>query len=88
MNLFLLFGAVFAFPAVVINTCLVTCVYAMDLRYGFKYAGSKKFAIAKRYLLYLAVAIVSTVLGACLVKYTPGILHRLDCIPACIESAI
>mmetsp|Transcript_13863 Transcript_13863/g.21622 ORF Transcript_13863/g.21622 Transcript_13863/m.21622 type:complete len:114 (-) Transcript_13863:456-797(-) len=36
LNLFLLFGAVFAFPAVLINTVFVTAVYAMDLRDSFR----------------------------------------------------
>mmetsp|Transcript_17968 Transcript_17968/g.45310 ORF Transcript_17968/g.45310 Transcript_17968/m.45310 type:complete len:194 (-) Transcript_17968:88-669(-) len=80
LNLFLLFGAVFAFPAVVINTILTTCIYAWDMRTAPP-ARLGWGGIFQRYVLNLAVAAVSTVLGACLIKYTPGVLHKRGEVP-------
>ncbi len=75
LNLFLLFGAVFAFPAVVINSVFVTMIYVYDLRNGFaSYSGSG--SLVRRYFFYLFVAVLATILGACFMKYTPGILHK------------
>ena len=79
LNLFLLFGAVFAFPAVVINSIFVTMIYVYDLSHGFSsYKGTK--SLIQRYFLYLLVAVLATILGACFIKYTPGILHK--CVPS------
>ena len=75
LNLFLLFGAVFAFPAVVINSVFVTAIYAYDLNTGFSsYSG--RGSLIRRYFIYLLVAVLATILGACFIKYTPGILHK------------
>jgi len=82
LNLFLLFGAVFAFPAVVINSVLVTIIYAWDDRKDFAHCirnGSPR--VYSRFLLYLFVAVLSTIMGACIIKYTPGVLHKSGEVP-------
>ena len=50
-------------------------IYVYDLSNGFSsYKGTR--SLVQRYIFYLFVAVVATVLGACFIKYTPGILHK------------
>jgi len=84
LNLFLLFGAVFAFPAVVINASLVTLIGAADRRakYASALASSGTVRVLPRFCLYLFVAVISATAGACLIKYTPGVLHKAGEVPS------
>eukprot|EP00291_Cryptomonas_curvata_P000955 CAMPEP_0172190272 /NCGR_PEP_ID=MMETSP1050-20130122/23020_1 /TAXON_ID=233186 /ORGANISM="Cryptomonas curvata, Strain CCAP979/52" /LENGTH=110 /DNA_ID=CAMNT_0012865125 /DNA_START=260 /DNA_END=592 /DNA_ORIENTATION=- len=55
-------------------------IYVYDLRNGFaSYSGSG--SLARRYFFYLLVAVLATILGACFMKYTPGILHNPGEVP-------
>lgn len=73
LNLFLLFGAVFAFPAVVINAVLVTIIGAMDhsSQWASALSASGKVRVARRFCLYLSVAVLSTIAGG-LQRASPG----------------
>lgn len=63
--------------AVVINSIAITVVYYIDVQSGYKHIIHQgKPRVVVRAVTYALIAISSTISGACLIKYTPGVLHK------------
>ena len=62
---------------VVINSIATTALYYIDVQTDFKYILYEgKPRVGVRAMTYALIAVVSTISGACLIKYTPGVLHK------------